>query len=269
MRDYGVRPNKRLGQNFIIDRNIVDKIIKFSDLNDDDIALEIGAGVGNITADLAGLAKKVIAVEFDKGFFKAASDLLRGYKNIELLCLDILKFDIMQKAQKAKFKIVGNLPYCITTPVLEYIIKNKGCIKGALLMVQREFGERLLASPGSRLYGSITCYLNYHTGLKLKSIVRRNSFFPQPDVDSVLLYVKILDTPSVFTHDEGLLFKVIRTAFGQRRKTLLSSLSHKNILGLDRAGVSAVLSRADISPDRRPETLSLKEFAGIVNMFPG
>jgi 16S rRNA (adenine1518-N6/adenine1519-N6)-dimethyltransferase len=265
MHDYGLRQNKRLGQNFIIDRNIVEKIKALANLTSDDEVLEIGAGLGNVTADIAGLVKKVVAVEFDKGLCAASKNILHDRKNIEFVCQDILKFDLKARSQKTRFKIIGNLPYYITTPVLEYLIKNKDNIKDALLMVQKEFGERLAAPPGSRLYGSISCYLKFYTKLQFECIVKRTSFFPQPDVDSVLLHLSVLDAPPVEVRDEELLFKVIRTAFNQRRKTLLASLSHRGALGLSKDGVKEVLHNSDISPARRPESLSLEEFSRISN----
>lgn len=269
LRDYGLRPNKRLGQNFIIDRNIVEKIIKFANLSAADTILEIGAGLGNITTDLAGLVNNVIAVEFDKGLCNLIKKTLSNYKTIEVVCQDILKFDIKAYAQKNKFKVLGNLPFYITTPVLEYLMKNRDYISGALLMVQKELGERLLAGPGGKVYGAISCYLNYYTRLEFKSVVKRTSFFPQPDVDSVLLHMEILDEPPVAVGDERLFFNIIRTAFNQRRKTLLSSLSHKDILSLDKGQIKNVLNNAGISPERRPESLSLEEFARISNGFRG
>ncbi|MCM8781485.1 MAG: 16S rRNA (adenine(1518)-N(6)/adenine(1519)-N(6))-dimethyltransferase RsmA [Candidatus Omnitrophica bacterium] len=269
MRDYNLRPNKRLGQNFIIDRNIVDKIISSAGISGEDTVLEIGAGLGNVTADIAKRVNRVIAVEFDKGFCRVLRDTLREYKNCELVCGDILKVELKDYVQKNRVKVIGNIPFYITTPVLEYLIKNKSYIIGALLTVQKEVAERLMAQPKSRFYSSISCYIRFYARLEFKGIVKRTSFFPKPDVDSVLLYMKILDSPSVDVRDEKTLFEIIRTAFNQRRKTLLSSLSRRNVLGLDREKVEAILNKAGISSQRRPESLSLKEFARISNEFPG
>lgn len=268
MYEYGLKANKRLGQNFLIDRNIIDKITGFADLSGADVVLEIGAGLGNITADIAGRARKVIAVEFDKGLFAAMKSNLNGCKNVELICSDILKFDIRPYSNEGKIKVIGNLPFYITTPVLEYLMENRAYIKEALFMVQKELGKRLLAGAGSKLCGSISCYVSYYADLKLKSVVKRTCFFPRPDVDSVLLHLEILDKPSAEVNDEKLLFKIIRTAYSQRRKMLLSSLSNKNALGMDKGQIKDILIEAGISPERRPESLTLKEFARISNGFP-
>jgi 16S rRNA (adenine1518-N6/adenine1519-N6)-dimethyltransferase len=267
MREYGLKANKRLGQNFLIDRNIIDKIVDFAALSGKDVVLEIGAGLGNITADIAGRAKKVIAVEFDKGLFSVMKAGLGARKNVELFCSDILKFDIKPYASEGKVKVIGNLPYYITTPVLEYLVENRGYIKEALLMVQKELGERLLAGPGSRVCGSISCYLSYYAKLEPKSVVKRTCFFPQPDVDSMLLRLEALDAPPVAVNDEKQLFKIIRTAYNQRRKTLLASLSNKKVFGMDRARIKDILGAAGVSPERRPESLTLEEFARISNGF--
>lgn len=269
MREYGFRPNKRLGQNFLIDRNIVDKIISAADFNKGDVALEIGAGAGNITAEVAGLVKRVIAVEFDKKLCEVIKATLSGYKNIDFVSEDILKVDLKDFAKEDKVRIIGNLPYYITTPILERIIENRSYVIDALLMVQKEVAERMLAKAGDDAYGSLSCYLSYYTNPKFKTVVKRASFFPQPEVDSALIYLKILDSPSVSVNDEALLFKIIRGAFNQRRKTLLTSLANKKVLGIDKVKVNETLKRAAISAKIRPEMLSLEDFARITNESAG
>jgi len=269
MREYGVRPNKRLGQDFIIDKNIADKIIKAAGIENNDVVLEIGAGFGNITKELAHIAKKVIAVEVDKGLFNILKKTLEGYENIELVHQDILKFDFGPYAQKEKLRIIGNIPYCITTPILEHIIDNKAYIKDALLMMQKEVAERIVAKSPNKAYSPITCYIQYYTKPEFKTVVKRTSFFPMPDVDSALIYLKVLTKPSVAVNNEGLFFKIIRTAFGQRRKMLLSSLSAKNQLGIEKGRFKEILLRAGVAPERRPESLTLEEFARIANELPG
>jgi 16S rRNA (adenine1518-N6/adenine1519-N6)-dimethyltransferase len=265
LRERDLRASRKLGQNFLIDKNIVDKILKFAKINKSDTCLEVGAGLGNVTGELALAAKKVIAVEFDKGLFEAARERLGDSKNIELLCLDILKFDFSPLRGREKLKIIGNIPYYITTPILERIIENRPHIKDALLMVQREFADRMLARPGSKAYGSLACFLRFYMDLEFISIVRRRSFYPMPEVDSALVMLTPLNVPAVQVRDEGLFFKIIRLAFNQRRKMVSSTLSDKRVLGLDKEALKNVLERAAVPPESRPEVLDMEAFARIAN----
>ncbi|NQU73439.1 MAG: ribosomal RNA small subunit methyltransferase A [Candidatus Omnitrophica bacterium] len=269
MEKFDFRPKKKAGQHFIIDRNIVDKLIRFADIGNEDLVLEIGAGIGNITRDIANVAKTVYALEFDKVLCNVLKTTLSGYVNIKPICQNILKFDFKAYGQKQKLRIIGNLPYYITTPILERIIENKDYIEDALLMVQKEMAERMLAKHGGKTYSPITCYVQYYTRPELKSIVKRNSFFPKPEVDSVLIYLKVLDTPSISVNNEKLFFKIVKTTFNQRRKMLSSSLGYKKRLGVDKEQARQILLKAGVAADKRPEALSLEEFARITNEFPG
>lgn len=268
MREYDFRPLKRAGQNFLIDRNIVDKIISAADFSPDDVVIEIGAGLGNITADIAGLVKKVVAVEADKKLFAVMGDTLKGCANIELIHRDFLKFDISPYGRETRLRIVGNLPYYITTPILERLIENRSYIKDGLFMVQKEVGQRMSACPGSKLYGALSCYLGFYAKLELESVVKKTCFFPQPEVDSALIHLSILDDPAVAVRDEKLFFDIIRSAFNQRRKTLLSSLANKGIRGLGKDDIGEVLKKAGVARKERPESLGLEDFARIANEFP-
>ncbi|MCX5715666.1 MAG: 16S rRNA (adenine(1518)-N(6)/adenine(1519)-N(6))-dimethyltransferase RsmA [Candidatus Omnitrophica bacterium] len=265
LKSHNLRPNKRLGQNFLIDRNIANKIIAAAGPKPGGTLFEIGAGLGNITADLAGLAGRVIAVEFDKGLCAVLQETLKGCANLEIFCADILKFDFAGALRNGRATVIGNLPYYITTPILERLIENRRAISGAVLMVQKEVGERLTSAPGSKVYGSLSCYLGFYAKIEFLGVVSRSSFFPQPEVDSVLLRLDFLDKPAVAVKDEELLFKVIRAAFNQRRKTIQSSLSHKKISGFGRQEVTAALNRAGIPGRQRPEMLNLQEFARIAD----
>ncbi len=269
MREHDFRPNKRLGQDFLIDKNIADKIIRFADLGPDDTVVEIGAGLGNITAEIASAAKKVIAVEYDKRFFEMLRANPGGYKNIDFICADILDFNFRSYSLEDKLKIIGNVPYYITTPIIEHILKYKDCIRTMVLMVQKEVGERMLAREGSKTYSPLSCYIQYYTKPEFKTVVKRTSFFPVPEVDSALIYFDILERPSVAVKDEKLFFKVIRSSFNQRRKTLLASLRHRGALNESRERVSELLKRAGVDPQARPETLSLQEFARIADQVAG
>jgi len=269
MDKFDFRPNKKAGQHFLIDRNIVDKLIGFADIRSEDSVLEIGAGIGNITRDIANAAKTVYALEFDKVLCSVLKTTLGGHANINPICQDILKFDFKAHGKKRKLRIIGNLPYYITSPILERIIENKDYVEDALLMVQKEVGERILAKSGGKTYSPITCYVQYYTRPEFKGVVKRNSFFPKPEVDSVLIYLKVLDTPSVSVNNENLFFKIVKTTFNQRRKMLSSSLGYKERLGVNKEQAKEILLKAGVAADKRPETLSLKEFARITNEFPG
>lgn len=265
LRENGLRPNKKLGQNFLIDKNIVDKILIFAGIQKGDIVLEIGAGLGNATSELAASAKKVIAVEFDKGLCRVAAQRLQGSGNIEFVCRDILKFDFGPLAAQGRINIIGNLPYYITTPILERLIDNRACIKNALLMVQREFADRMLSGPGSKTYSSLACFLRFYADLEFMSVVKRSSFYPKPEVDSALVRFVPRASPPVSVKNEDLFFKIIRLTFNQRRKTVLATMSNKNVLRLTKESVRTILERAAVPANSRPESLGMEEFARIAN----
>jgi 16S rRNA (adenine1518-N6/adenine1519-N6)-dimethyltransferase len=266
LRENGLKANRKLGQNFLIDKNIVNKILAFANIQKQDIVLEIGAGLGNATSELAKTAKKVIAVEFDKGLCRVAAQRLKGLENIEFICQDILKFDFKASfAGQGGIKVIGNLPYCITTPILEQLVDNRAVIRDALVMVQREFADRMLAKPGSKAYGSLACFVGFYTEAEFMSAVKRTSFYPEPEVDSALVRLRPRQAPPVAVKEEDLFFKIIRLTFNQRRKTVLSTMAGKNALGLTREFVRTALEKAAVPADSRPETLGMEEFARIAN----
>lgn len=266
---YGFHPLKRLGENYLIDSNIKDKIISESRLSREDIILEIGPGLGAVTMDLAKSGAKIFAVEKDKKAFAILEKLAAGASNLKLVRGDILEFDIKDMRASKKIKVVGNLPYYITTPIVEYLIRNRSSIGSAIIMVQREFANRLLASPGTKDYGSLSCFVQYYMKPSYIYTVKRTSFYPEPDVDSSLLRLDVPDTPSVDVKDEGLLFKVIRSSFNQRRKSIINSLSRKEALDMPKKDLSDILAGLDIDPAIRPEMLSLSKFAKIANALHG
>ena len=252
LREYDIRPSKRLGQNFLIDQNIKNKIMHSIALEKDDIVLEIGPGLGALTEDLVKKAKEVIAVEKDKRLY----DYLSNSKGLNLINDDILNYEFKEFSKKVV--VVGNLPYSISSPILNKLINNRGCLKALYATVQMEFGERLAAAPGTKDYGSLSCYAQFYTDVKTLFKIPRGAFFPVPEVDSCFLKIdfeKHIDE----SIDQELLFKLIRSSFEKRRKTILNSLASSGIFkSKEEAG--AYLSKARISPDRRPETISLQEF---------
>jgi len=252
LREYNIHPSKRLGQNFLIDQNIKNKIIDSIALEKEDIVLEIGPGLGALTGDLVKKAKEVIAVEKDKRLY----DYLSNNKDLKLINGDILKHEFENFSKKVT--IVGNLPYSISSPILNKLIDNRSCLKALYATVQMEFGERLAAEPGTKDYGSLSCYAQFYGDAKILFKIPRGAFFPVPEVDSCFLKIdfeKQIDE----SIDQELLFKLIRSGFEKRRKTILNSLASSGIFK-SKEEAFICLSKAHILPDRRPETISLQEF---------
>lgn len=263
---YDFHPLKRLGENYLIDGNIKDKIIREARLKKSDTILEIGPGLGALTPDLAGSGAAVYALEIDKKAFSILVDILNdAYPNLNLIHGDILKFDLKTISGHKKVKVIGNLPYYITTPIIEYLIENRRFIESILITVQREVAKRLLASPSTEDYGSISCFVQYHMKPSYIHTIRRTSFYPTPEVDSSLIRLDPLTRPSVKVEDEKLFFKIIRGAFNQRRKSIINSLSREAILGIPKETLSKVLKKIEIEPNRRPESMSLSDFADLTN----
>lgn len=263
---HSFRPLKRFGENYLVDGNIKDKIISAAGAGKDDIILEIGPGFGALTFDLASSGAKVFAVEKDRKAFAILKELIKDdFPDLKLLNEDILEFDIKKIQAGKKIKVIGNLPYYITTPIMEYLIENRSAIDSMLLVMQKEVGMRFLASAGSKEYGSISCFIQYYTKPHYEYTIRHTAFFPAPDVDSSLLKFDILEKPAVEVKDEALFFKIVRGAFNQRRKSIINSLSREEVLGIGKEELTGILDRAGIAPASRPEDLTLQEFAKLTN----
>ena len=263
LREYNIRPSKRFGQNFLIDQNIKNKIVESIGVSGKDVVLEIGPGLGALTEDLCKKAKKVIAVEKDKRLYDFLTQNL-AYDSLELINDDILKYDLSNSRSCRSATpgvgliVVGNLPYSISSPILNHLINNKNYINSAYITVQMEFGERLVASPGTKDYGSLSCYAQFYGNPKILFKIPRGAFFPVPEVDSCFLKIdfnKEMDK----SIDHDMLFKIIRSSFEKRRKTILNSLASSGIFK-SKEETFICLTKAGISPDRRPETISLQEF---------
>ena len=263
----GFTPLKRLGENYLIDGNVKNKIIRSAGVDKSDVVLEIGPGFGALTVDLASTGADVFAVEKDKKAYEILKEIVNdNFKNLKIFNGDILEFSIEEKISPAKrLKVFGNLPYYITTPIIEYLIRNRRFIGLMLIVVQKEVADRVLAVPGSKDYGSISCFIQYHCKASYLHTIKRTSFYPAPDVDSSLLKLEVLGKPSVKVGDEQLFFKIIRGAFNQRRKTILNSLSRADVLDLPKERLSQVLERSGIDPLSRPEDMNLEAFASIAN----
>lgn len=254
---HGIRLKKRWGQNFLVDAQILKKIISFAEISPQDTVLEIGAGIGTLTEKLAERAARVIAVEIDARLIPLLREHLQAYPHTEIVCQDFLDFDL--KSLPPQTKIVGNLPYYITAPILEKLIAEYKRLHSALVMVQLEVAEKLSAPVGTRAASAITVFAQSFADVQPLMRVSKNCFFPKPEVDSALVRLEFLRRPR-FQAPEDLFFKVVRAAFNLRRKTLLQALTQSPFLTLPRERVRVALERAEIVPTRRGETLSLEEF---------
>ncbi len=260
-----IKPKKSLGQNFLVDKNIQNKIIAACDLSDEDIVLEIGSGRGDLTLRLVQNVKSVLALEIDRRLHPGLELGLIKYDNCRIIKSDILKFDLdkylADNLIKQKIKVIGNIPYYISSPIIEYLINHRQLINHAFLTVQKEFGRRVSSPPGSKEYGSFSCFVQYYCRCRILFEIKRNSFVPAPNVDSCFLSLAFRDKPPVDVEDEAAFFKLIRTAFNQRRKTLRNSLESLASPG----EIEEYLGAAGLDKNIRPEDLGLEEFCGLSN----
>ena len=266
MNKYQVSANKSYGQNFLIDEDVVLGICEKANISKDDLIIEIGPGLGTLTARLLEKAGKVIAVELDTKMIHILNDRFSLYDNFKLINDDILKVDLNklisdELGNLKKVKIVANLPYYITTPIIMKLLEEKLNIDSITVMVQKEVAERLCCSPGTGDTGAITYTINYYTKPEIVLDVPKESFIPSPKVDSNVISLQILNNPSVMVKDEGTLFKVIKFAFMQKRKTLLNSLSNSRMNSKEY--FEKMLLDLNIDLKIRPEKLSLDDFAKI------
>ncbi|MBR2546643.1 MAG: 16S rRNA (adenine(1518)-N(6)/adenine(1519)-N(6))-dimethyltransferase RsmA [Eubacterium sp.] len=260
---YGFRFSKSLGQNFLIDKAVLDSITDGAGLCKDDLVIEIGPGIGVLTQAAAEKAGKVVAVEIDEGLIEVLRFTLYGIENVKVINGNILKTDLkalieQEKGDLLHVKVIGNLPYYITTAIIMKLLSDHIGCESITVMMQKEVGDRIMAAPGNREYGAISAAVQYYSIVNRISEVDKTSFMPQPKVDSCVLRMDILDTPAAAPEDEDHFFRVIRAAFGQRRKTLLNSLGST---GAPKSVLAEVLDKADIDKSRRAETLTLEEFA--------
>ncbi|MFH1888768.1 MAG: 16S rRNA (adenine(1518)-N(6)/adenine(1519)-N(6))-dimethyltransferase RsmA [Candidatus Omnitrophota bacterium] len=258
-----VKPKKRLGQNFLIDKNVQKKLVASYGLSDRDRVLEIGSGYGELTRMIAPCAAFIYALEIDTDLAGALRDNTMGFTNIKIINRDILKFDLKRyfRGLKDKIKVVGNIPYYITTPIIERVLRYRDKIDSVFITVQKEFAKRIVAHPGSKEYGSFSCFVQYYAAPKILFFIKKNSFSPAPKVDSCLLRLKIREVPAVSVKDERLFFKIIRSGFNQRRKTLRKSLSE--LAPADK--INGFLIKHGIDVDVRPEDLALVDFARLAD----
>ncbi|HHZ13469.1 MAG: 16S rRNA (adenine(1518)-N(6)/adenine(1519)-N(6))-dimethyltransferase RsmA [Caldicoprobacterales bacterium] len=266
---HNFRFSKSLGQNFLADRNIIEKIIDGAGVTGEDLVLEVGPGIGTLTKELVARAKKVVAIEIDKGLFPILEETLGTPSNLTLIHGDILKLDLKELTEREfgshEFKVVANLPYYITTPIIMRFLEEGLPFSSITVMIQREVAQRMAAGPGDKEYGSLSVAVQYYTKPGILCSVPASVFIPRPKVDSTVVILEKRDRPEVEVYDRELFFRVVRGAFAKRRKILLNNLTTGELKEWDREMMLNILNISGIDPQRRGETLTIEEFARISN----
>lgn len=266
LKKYNISANKSLGQNFLIDDNVIENIVESANITKEDLVIEIGPGLGTLTARLLEKAKKVIAIELDNRMINILNDRFSLYENFELINEDVLKVDLRKlisenKAQKVK--VVANLPYYITTPIIMKLLEDKLEIESITVMVQKEVAKRLTAKPGDKLSGAITYSVNYYCEPEEVVTVPSSSFIPEPEVESEVIKLKLRKEPPVQIKNEEIFFKLIKASFMQRRKTLINGITNSGIMKKEEC--KELLKKVGLNENVRGESLSMQDFANITN----
>ena len=266
---HGFKFTKSLGQNFLIDDNIVDKIVAGAGIGSSDKIIEVGPGIGTLTREMASRAEALMAVEIDKNLIPILTDTLGDYENVKIVNEDIIKADIRglidENLDGGPIKLVANLPYYITTPIIMRFLEEDINVTDIVVMVQKEVAERMNAQPGGKDFGALSVAVQFYCDTEIVAKVPRHLFVPQPNVDSIVIALRVRPERKYKVDSEDLFFKVVKAAFGQRRKTLLNSIASMGNLSKDM--VKEALEEAGIDPKRRGETLSLDEFANLSNVI--
>lgn len=269
LKKYNFNFQKRFGQNFLIDSNILEKIVSAAQVTKDDCVLEIGPGIGTMTQYLAESAREVIAVEIDKSLIPILADTLSPYDNVTVINEDILKVDIRklveEKNQGKPIKVVANLPYYITTPIIMGLFESHVPLKSITIMIQKEVADRMQVGPGTKDYGALSLAVQYYAKPEVVAYVSPDCFIPKPNVGSAVIRLDRYEEPPVQVEDEEFMFKIIRAAFNQRRKTLANGLGNAPDLPITRAQAAEALEELGFSASIRGEALTLEEFALLSN----
>ena len=255
---------KKFGQNFLIDNNILDKIVEAAEITREDCVLEIGPGIGTMTQRLAEEAGEVVAVEIDKNLIPILAETLADYDNVTILNEDILKVDIYKIVEEhggQPLKVVANLPYYITTPIIMTLFESRVPLKSVTIMVQKEVADRMRVGPGTKEYGALSLAVQYYARPEIITRVPAACFMPRPNVDSTVIRLTRYEKPPVEVEDEAWLFAVIRASFNQRRKTLANGIANAGNLGVNRQQVEAALAEMGLPTSIRGEALTLEQFA--------
>lgn len=273
LRKYGIRPRKRLGQCFLCDLNIMEKIVRIAGVRDTDTVVEIGSGIGVLTAMIARTARRVVAVEVDRLLVEVLQKELEDFQNVEIVHTDVLLFDFpsvcagpMPEGRKDRIKVIGNVPYNLSSQIVLRLLDARDCLERVVLMLQREVAERLAAPPGTKDYGPLSVYVSLFTEPTLENKVPAGCFYPRPDVESRVIRLDVREKPLCRVDDMDFFRRLVRSAFSKRRKTLLNSLK-SSTLPVTADQISAALSVLGIDGVRRAETLSVHEFAALSNFL--
>lgn len=269
LQKYNFVFQKKYGQNFLIDPRVLEKIVDAARISDQDCVLEIGPGIGTMTQYLAESAREVVAVEIDRALIPILKDTLSAYDNVTILNEDIMKVDVgrivRERNQGRPIKVVANLPYYITTPIVMSLLENHVPLESITIMVQKEVADRMQVGPGTKDYGALSLAVQYYARPEIVARVPSNCFMPRPGVDSAVVRLTIYQEPPVEVQDEKYLFALIRSSFNQRRKTLANGLSGG--MGIPRERVTAALQEMGLPATTRGETLTLEQFAALSNLL--
>lgn len=266
LKKYNIRANKSLGQNFLVNQNVIDQIINGAEITKEDLIIEIGPGLGTLTKELLEKAGKVVCIELDERMVGILNDRFSTYENFEIINEDVLKVDlnrIIEKENK-KCKIVANLPYYITTPIIMKLLENKLNIESVTVMIQKEVAERLIAAPGEKLSGAITYTVYYYCESEKIMEVPPESFIPEPEVTSEVIKLKLRKDSPIEVCDLKKMFSIIKVAFMQRRKTLINALTNGNIIN-NKQEATEIFSTLKINQNARAEELTIQQFAELAN----
>ena len=273
LQKYNFNFQKKFGQNFLIDTHVLDKIIASAEVGKDDCVLEIGPGIGTMTQYLAENAREVVAVEIDKALIPILEDTLSEYDNVTVINEDILKVDINkiveEKNNGQPIKVVANLPYYITTPIIMGLFESHVPLKSITIMVQKEVADRMQVGPGTKDYGALSLAVQYYAKPEIVANVPPNCFMPRPNVGSAVIRLTRYDKPPVEVKDEKYMFSIIRASFNQRRKTLINGLLNAGNLGVTKEDILGVLEEMGLSATIRGEALTLEQFAEFSNKLIG
>ena len=273
IKKYNFTFQKRYGQNFLVDPRVTQRIVEESGVGPEDTVLEIGPGIGTLTQYLAEAARKVVAVEVDRSLIPILEETLAGYDNVTVLCGDILKTDLSEIAgtynEGKPLKVVANLPYYITTPIVMGLFESGAPVSSVTVMVQKEVAQRMQASPGGKDYGALTLAVQYYASARVVANVPPNCFIPRPDVGSAVIRLDVQEGVSCPGTDKEALFAVIRAAFAQRRKTLANCLKNASELPYTREDVTSALAQMGLPETIRGEALSLEQFAVLTQLLDG
>ena len=262
---------KKFGQNFLIDTHVLDKIISAAEITKDDLVVEIGPGIGTMTQYLACAAREVVAIENDKMLIPILQDTLSEYDNVTVINEDVLKVDLNKLAEERNggrpVKVVANLPYYITTPIIMGLFENHVPLHSITIMVQKEVADRMRMGPGTKDYGALSLAVQYYAEPYLVANVPPNCFMPRPNVGSAVIKLTVHENPPVVVRDEQLMFRLIRASFNQRRKTLANGLNNSPELHYSKEQIAEAIERLGTSPSVRGEALTLEEFARLADIF--